>query len=1007
MTDSGRNVGDLTARQESEERLRLGEAASGIATFAYEMSSGKWNWSPQATCLFAGTPDGHGQALARWEDTVFPDDLAKIRAAIEEAKQSGRFHVEFRVRHSNRDLHWIAGKGQLTAEGSVHLLRGAIFDITERKVLEARLLALNETLEARVIKTREEARTLEVLNQTGVAIAGEHDIQKLVQLVTDAGVELSHAAFGAFFYNVLREDGEAYTLYTLSGAPRDAFERFPMPRNTAIFEPTFRGRGPVRSNDILADPRYGKSAPYHGMPKGHLPVRSYLAVPVLSRSGEVLGGLFFGHSQTGVFTERAERIITVLAAHAAVAIDNAHLHQANEREIIARKEVELELQELNRSLEQRAEERARQLAARTAQLEDTERRFRLLVESVTDYAIYMLDEQGQIVNWNPGAARAKGYSREEILGRHFSVFYTPEDRAAGIPTRALRVAAETGRFEAEGWRVRKDGTRFWASAVINAIKDSSGQLLGFAKVTRDLTERRAGEERARQAQKMEGVGQLTGGVAHDFNNLLTIIIGNLETLQRKLGASEIDIEGLVRGVDNAMRGARRAESLTQRLLAFARQQPLDPKPLDLGRLVSGMSDLLRRTLGEQITVETVLGGGVWRAHADPSQLELAILNLAVNARDAMPNGGKLTLETANVHLDERYAAAQAEVVPGQYVMLAITDSGTGMTPAVRAKAFDPFFTTKDIGHGTGLGLSQVYGFIKQSRGHVKIYSEVGEGTTIKLYLPRAHGQMEASEHQFNQPLVRGAKGEMILVVEDDADVRTYSCETLAELGYTVAAAENGAAGLRLLDTNPNIEVLFTDIGLPGGMNGRQLAEEARRRKPGLKVLFTTGYARNAIIHDGRLDAGVELITKPFTQAALTEKLRDIIDAKRVPGRILLVEDETLIQMLAIEYLEDAGFEVDAASSATEAMNKLGLVAGGIDAAIVDLGLPDRRGDILVAEMRAIHTGLPIVLATGQSSAHIGAIFKNDPKVAFVSKPYSAHGLLEALRRVGIVGSVKP
>lgn len=420
-----------------------------------------------------------------------------------------------------------------------------------------------------------------------------------------------------------------------------------------------------------------------------------------------------------------------------------------------------------------------------------------------------------------------------------------------------------------------------------------------------------------------------------------------------------------------------------------------------------MSDLLRRTLGEQITVETVLGGGVWRAHADPNQLELAILNLAVNARDAMPTGGKITLETANVHLDERYAAGQAEVVPGQYVMLAITDTGTGMTPEVRAKAFDPFFTTKDIGHGTGLGLSQVYGFIKQSRGHVKIYSEVGEGTTIKLYLPRAHAQAgEPEHHQLSQPLARGAKSETILVVEDDADVRTYSCETLSELGYTVAAADNGATGLRLIDTNPNIEVLFTDVGLPGGMNGRQLAEEARRRKPGLKVLFTTGYARNAIIHDGRLDPGVDLITKPFTQAALAEKLRDIIDAKRVPGRILLVEDEALIQMLAVEYLEEVGFVVDAAASGTEAMNKLGLVPGGIDAAIIDLGLPDRRGDMLIAEMRAIHSSLPIVLATGQSSANVDAILKDDPNVAFLSKPYSAQTLLEALRRVGVVGSAR-
>ena len=336
---------------------------------------------------------------------------------------------------------------------------------------------------------------------------------------------------------------KSYTLYTLSGAPREAFSKFPMPRNTAVFEPTFRGRAPVRSDDILNDARYGKNAPYHGMPEGHLPVRSYLAVSVVSRSGEVLGGLFFGHPQPRVFTERAERIVSALAAHAAVAIDNARLHTANQAEIAARRQAEAELQNLNRTLEQRAEERARQLTASLTKLEDTERRFRLLVEGVTDYAIYMLDSSGNVVNWNPGAARIKGYSREEIIGRHFSVFYTAEDKDAGIPNQALDAARQSGKYEAEGWRVRKDDTRFWASAVLNAIKDSEGSIIGFAKITRDLTERRAADERARQAQKMEAIGQLTGGVAHDFNNLLTIIIGNLEALQRNSKSVDLDVAG--------------------------------------------------------------------------------------------------------------------------------------------------------------------------------------------------------------------------------------------------------------------------------------------------------------------------------------------------------------------------------------------------------------------------------------------------------------------------------
>ena len=341
--------------------LRLGDAA-GIATFQCDIESGDWTWSAQAAELFG--LEAKAKSLIGWEKSVFPDDLLKIRAAVETAKENGTFYAEFRVHHPDKTVHWLAGRGQLVdGAQSGRLLRGGLYDISDRKALEARLLALNETLEARVAEVREEARALEVLNRTGTAVAAEHDLEKLVQMVTDAGVELSHAAFGAFFYNVIREDGEAYTLYTLSGAPREAFEKFPMPRNTAIFEPTFRGRGPVRSDDILADRRYGKSAPYHGMPKGHLPVRSYLAVPVTSRSGEVLGGLFFGHSQPSVFNERAERIVTALAAQAAVAIDNARLYQTNQREIAARTRAEQELQQLNQSLEERANQRARELAA--------------------------------------------------------------------------------------------------------------------------------------------------------------------------------------------------------------------------------------------------------------------------------------------------------------------------------------------------------------------------------------------------------------------------------------------------------------------------------------------------------------------------------------------------------------------------------------------------------------------------------------------------------------------
>ena len=411
--------------------------------------------------------------------------------------------------------------------------------------------------------------------------------------------------------------------------------------------------------------------------------------------------------------------------------------------------------------------------------------------------------------------------------------------------------------------------------------------------------------------------------------------------------------------------------------------------------------MLRRTLGEQITVETVLGGGMWRANVDPNQLEVALINLAVNARDAMPKGGKLTLETANVYLDESYAASQVEVVPGQYVMVAVTDSGSGMTPDVMSKAFDPFFTTKDVGHGTGLGLSQVYGFAKQSGGHVKMYSEPGEGTTVKLYFPRVHAAISHDESQGTLAVARGSANETILVVEDDPDVRSYSCETLRELGYNVLEAKDGPAGLRLLDTHPQIRILFTDVGLPGGMNGRQLADEARRRKPGLRVLFTTGYAQNAIVHDGRLDRGVELITKPYAQAALSSKLRDMLDASDGPSRILLVEDEPLIQMLASELLEDVHLKVDMAGTAREALNKLALVSGGFAAVIVDIGLPDSSGDELVREIRAMHTSLPIIVATGKGAKDVREIFQGANNIAIVGKPYRADDLYRALRTLGV------
>lgn len=1086
---------------------------------------GYWRWhagsdqltlSPRAMEIF-GLDTSGPTAWKELNELLIGSDKDQARHELQQALKGGLpYEAEYQLRRRvDGAAIWVCVRGR----GHDDAVTGIVEDITDRKNRE--------------LAHEDERRSLEILNRTGALIGAELDLEKLVQAVTDAGVELTHAQFGAFFYNVINAGGQSYTLYTLSGAPREAFSCFPMPRNTAVFGPTFEGKGIVRSHDILQDPRYGKNDPFYGMPKGHLPVRSYLAAPVISRSGKVLGGLFFGHAQTSVFDDRAEALLGGIASQAAVAIDNSRLYRLAQEEAQERRDAEARYRtltdtmpqlvwtclpdgmcnhlsrqwldytglseeeqlglgwlnktvhqddrarvhehwmgavrgehdydieyrirrhdgtyrwhktratalrdasgaiiqwfgtstdiediaaarELQSSLKERLEKEVRdrtkelqtayeRLIAEAEERERAEGRFQLLVENVVDYAIFMLNPDGVITNWNRGAERIKGYKASEIIGQHFSRFYTEEDRTAGVPRRGLEHAKLHGKWEAQGWRVRKDGSRFWANVVINAICDNLGTLVGFAKVTRDITEWREAQEALKktqeqlvQSQKMEGIGQLTGGIAHDFNNLLTIMLGNLDTLSRAVTEPTPDKHKLARLIENAQRGGQRAASLTQRLLAFSRRAPLDPRVVELGRLVTGMSDLLRRSLGEQIAVETVLSGGLWPVHVDPNQLEMAILNLAVNARDAMPEGGRLTIETANTYLDEAYAAAQAEVVPGQYAVVCISDTGSGMTKDVVARAFEPFFTTKDIGHGTGLGLSQVYGFVKQSGGHVKIYSEPGEGTTVKIYLPRFAGEA-ADDLPSTNSRPSAAGSEVVLVVEDEPDVRAYSCETLRELGYTVLEAPDGGVALRILAERPEIRLLFTDVGLPGRFNGRQLADEAKRLRPDLRVLFTTGYARNAIVHDGRLDAGVQLITKPFTFDALASKLRELLDSRQPRCRVLLVEDEFLIQMMAAEELQAAGIEVEVSGSAAEALQRLRLLRGEVNVAIVDIGLPDRKGDVLVSEMRALYPHLPVLFATGASEDELRARYKEDASVGFIGKPYMPESLIAKVRELG-------
>jgi PAS domain S-box-containing protein len=726
---------------------------------------------------------------------------------------------------------------------------------------------------------RRETRMLEVLNRTGATIAAELELDRVVQMVTDAGVELSGAKFGAFFYNVLDDKGGSYMLYALSGVPRSAFDRYPMPRATAVFAPTFRGEGVIRSDDILLDPRYGQNAPLKGMPPDHLPVRSYLAVPVISRSGEVLGGLFFGHPEPGRFKAEHEALLRGIAGQAAIAIDNARLFQSAQREIRHRTRAEEQLRQLNETLE--------------------------------------------------------------------------------------------------------------------------------ARVAAVIAERQQAEAALQQAQKMESIGKLTGGVAHDFNNLLQVVSGNLQLLARDVAGNE----RAERRVGSAMAGVARGAKLASQLLAFGRRQPLEPKVVNVGRFVTGMEDMLRRTIGEAIEIETIVSGGLWNTFVDPMQVENALLNLAINARDAMDGSGRLTIEVGNAFIDDDYARAHVDVQPGQYVMLAVTDTGSGMAPEVQALVFEPFFSTKPEGKGSGLGLSMVYGFVKQSGGHVKIYSEVGQGTTVKMYLPRANRAEDLVVSVEAGPITGGT--ETILVAEDDDAVRAIVVDTLTELGYRVLKARDAASALSVVESGVPIDLLFTDVVMPGPLKSTELARRARERLPGIAVLFTSGYTENAIVHGGRLDPGVELLSKPYAREALARKLRHVLansaqrrSAPAAPAampvpvalagpflRVLLVEDDPMIRGGTAEMLRGLGHQVTEAGSAEEAMAQLR--AAGADVLVTDLGLPGVSGGVFAQEVRAAWPSIGIVFATGRDSAPTEGL----DRAVLLRKPYDTTGLAAALRRV--------
>lgn len=668
-------------------------------------------------------------------------------------------------------------------------------------------------------------------------------------------------------------------------------------------------------------------------------------------------------------------------------------------------------------------------------LRHTTRRLNAILNN-TSMAVFMMDDRQHCVFMNEAAEHLTGFEFQETQGRplHDVIHHTyPDGRPFPLHECAIdRAFPEESRVQGEDVFIHKNGEFYPVGFTASPIRDEAGKSIGtvievrniseelknrealasfhnvlHSKIDEAIAEREKVEAELRQSQKMEAVGKLTGGIAHDFNNLLQIIGGNLQLLQKDVaGNSKAE-----RRLELALTGVNRGAKLAAQLLAFGRRQPLAPKVVNLGRLVRGMDDLLRRALGEAIEMETVIAGGLWNTLVDPAQLENALLNLAINARDAMSGQGKLTIESGNAYLDQHYAQHYDDVNAGQYVVLAVTDTGSGIPAEILGQVFEPFFTTKPEGQGTGLGLSMVYGLVKQTGGHIKIYSEPGEGTTVRLYFPRDSSEEDVLVAPQKYNALEGGS-ETILVVEDDEAVRSTGVELLSELGYRVLTAKDADAAWAIVESGLSIDLLFTDVVMPGKLRSPDLARKAQIRLPGLAVLFTSGYTQNAIVHGGRLDEGVELLSKPYTREELAHKIRQVLaktrEGKRaevpqtvLPPRgdksltdqltLLLLEDEALVRMALADMLEELGHISIEVGKIADARQKL--ASSSFDVLIADVNLPDGSGRDFVVEVQDLFPNVAIIIASGHDIASMG-----DDDFVYLPKPYDEPMLAEAIDR---------
>ncbi|MDR7068085.1 PAS domain S-box-containing protein [Pseudoxanthomonas japonensis] len=918
------------------ERVRVALAAGAIiGTWLWDVKSDNVAVDPALEQAFGLNRASSGWKLQDLVRSVHPEDQPGLQAAIDQAiARGGQYVHRYRTRDAEGEWRWVEARGWVNVDesGAAHSFPGVLIDISDtRRVEEARDRAeglLNTFVEAvpGVVYAKDRhgrllignRGTTELIGRPPEEYLGRTDAELLDNQVQAAAVMAADARIMAsgqieqLEEEVNYPDGKrAFWLSTkaplrdaegqvigLIGASLDITDRKAVEASHREIEERYRLAARATS-DAIWDWR---------MADGHVVWNEALATLFGHQRSESSAQWWLDH----IHPDDRERIGTSIHA----VIDHGGEAWQDEYRFKRADGGYADIFDRGTVLRGAAGEPVRMIGAMLdltgrkaaqAALTESEERLRLATEA-SDIGFWDVDLVNDLLIWPARTKAMFGISAHvpvsmadfyaglhcEDLGKTVDAFaaaadpaqralYDVEYRTVGKEDGVVRWVAAKGRglFEGECC-IRVVGVAIDVTArkvAETQLKELNEQL--ESRVEAEVSERIRVEDALRQSQKMEAVGQLTGGIAHDFNNMLAAIIGPLDLLVGRLDPND---ERAHRYVDIAMEASRRAAQLTQRLLAFSRQQPLQPEALDANKLVSGMSELLAHSLGGDVKLEAVLAGGLWRTHADPNQLENVILNLAVNARDAMPEGGRVTVETANCHLDHAYANDNHGISPGQYVMIAVSDTGKGMPTAVIAKAFDPFFTTKEVGRGTGLGLSQVYGFVKQSGGHVKIYSEVGNGTTVKVYLPRLQSaNVETTVPDVAHPVPRGELQEVILVVEDEPAVRQVSVDALSELGYSVFSADSAAAALRILEAEPSIGLLFTDVVMPE-TNGRKLADEAMRRWPHLKVLFTTGYSRNAIIHNGVLDAGVNLIGKPFTLQELATRLREVLEtgSKRNP-----------------------------------------------------------------------------------------------------------------------------